>query len=189
MKTHIFVVGKSGAGKETVFKIFKEEAASMLSSSMYRFSDPLNEVLDILCLSRERQNQQKISTVLRQFFGEDTLSNAVAGKVLKDSSDVVFLDGVRRVSDLKAFDNLPNRLLIFVTAPPEIRFERLRKRGDRPGDKEKSWEQFQSEQNAEAESQIDSLAKVADVIIDNSGDMEALRKKIAEIIEQKLRPA
>lgn len=187
MKFLVCVVGKSGAGKETVSNIFKEELGDKCSISSHRFSDPLNEILDMLCLPRERGNQQKLSTILRQSFGEDILSRAVAGRALKDSSEVIFLDGVRRATDMSTFGDLPNKFTVFVDASPEIRFERLKKRGDRPGDKEKSWEQFLGEQNAEAENQIESVARVADIVFDNSKDLDSLQDQISAFIKDKLR--
>jgi len=186
VKTLICIVGKSGAGKETVSNIFKEELGDKYLISSHRFSDPLNEILDILCLLRERGNQQKLSTVLRQSFGEDILGKAVAGRALKDASEIIFLDGVRRATDMSVFNELSGKFLVFVDAPLKIRFERLRKRGDRPGDKEKSWEQFINEQDNEAEKQIDSVAKVANIIFDNSGDLNSLRSQVAKFIKEKL---
>jgi dephospho-CoA kinase len=60
----------------------------------------------------------------------------------------------------------------------EERFRRLKARADRPGDAEKTWEAFQAEQSAEAESMIDEIGKEADIYLDNSGTIEELRSQV-----------
>ncbi|MBI2063975.1 MAG: hypothetical protein HYT65_03230, partial [Candidatus Yanofskybacteria bacterium] len=82
MKIYLGIIGKSFAGKETVYGITKKLAKSHgLKTSIHHFSDPLNEILDILNLSRigpeGRPNQQKLSTVLRQNFSENVLGDVI----------------------------------------------------------------------------------------------------------------
>jgi dephospho-CoA kinase len=82
---------------------------------------------------------------------------------------------------------LPNSFLIAIEAPAELRFERLKKRNDRPGDAEKTWEEFMRENDAEPERMIEEIAKEADVTIDNSGTMDALRREIQTFLREKLK--
>lgn len=187
MKVYLKIIGKSFAGKETVYNIigeFSEKSATDLCVSIHRFSDPLNEILDILCLPKERPNQQKLSTVLRQSFGEDLLGNVITWRAQTDSANVVCLDGIRRPQDVIKLRNLPNSYLIFVDSSLEKRFERGQTRTDRPI---QTWEQFVAEQSAESESKIDEISQTADIRLDNSGTIEDLRLQITKkIIEQKL---
>jgi len=190
MKVHICVIGKSGAGKETVYKIVKGLPVMSHNRrwrvSIHHFSDPLNEALDVLGLERSRPNQQILSTKLREVFGEEILGTIIYGRALKDKSEVVFLDGIRRPQDVVMLRKLINNHLIFVDAKPEIRWERLRKRADRPGDAEKTWEQFQEEQKAETESMIEVIAKEADCIMDNSGTLEELESQVKDFLNIEL---
>lgn len=190
MKAYIAVVGKSGAGKETIFQLTRAllniRSDRPWEVSIHHFSDPLNEILGLLYLERARPNQQKISTVLRQAFGEELIGNVIYNRALKDMSDIVFLDGVRRAPDVVMLRRLPNSHLLCVEADPKVRFERLKKRADRPGDAEKTWEEFLKEQSAESESLIDEIAKEADFKIDNSGDVEWLRHQIQNFLNFKL---
>lgn len=170
MKLYIAVVGKTCAGKETVYKIVQEMFNNRYRVSIHHFSDPLNENLDLLCLPRIRPNQQMLSTVLRGAFGEELLGNIIFKRASRDSSEIVFLDGVRRPKDVVMLNKLSSThaFLIYIHAPMDKRFERLKKRNDRSGDAEKTWEEFQKEQAAEAESLIDTLRASADFEIDNS---------------------
>lgn len=193
MRICFAIIGKSGAGKETVYNIIKEEIAPYFSSSIHHFSEPLNETLDIFKLPKNRPNQQALSTALRQaplkredgsIAGEEILGNTIKLRALEDETDAVFLDGVRRPQDVVMLRNIQHSLLIHVFASPEARFERLKKRADRPGDAEKTWEEFLKEQSAEAESMIDAIAKEADFAIDNSGTLDDLRREIRKFIKK-----
>lgn len=188
MKAYVCVVGRTGAGKETVYKMITEEFAGVFSLCIHRFSDPLNEILDLLGLPRERENQQGLSTDLRKRFGEELLGNILHSRALSSATNVVFIDGVRRPKDVVMLRKLTNNFLISVSASPEKCYDRLKQRADRPGDAEKTWEQFLKEQAAEAESMIDELAKEADFKIDNSGTTEELRLQVKSFIREKLEP-
>lgn len=172
MKIYIAVVGKTCAGKETVYKIVQKMFQNRFRVSIHHFSDPLNESLDLLCLPKTRPNQQKLSTVLRGAFGEELLGNIIYQRALRDTSEIVFLDGVRRPKDVVMLRKLSSThaFLIYIFAPIDKRFERLKKRNDRPGDGEKTWEQFLAEQSAEAESLIETLRPIADFKLDNFED-------------------
>lgn len=190
MKLYLAIVGRTCAGKDTIYKIVRKKFGDKYSVSIHGFSDPLNEILDILYQPRSRPNQQGLSTDLRTRFGENVLGNIIRKRVLVDTADIVFLNGVRRIKDVEMLREMSNSFLIYVYAPAEKRFERLRKRADRPGDSEKTWEEFQAEQAAEAESLIESLRLMTDCEIDNSEDdpeeFKVLRAQIVEFINEKL---
>lgn len=185
MKIYIAVVGKTCAGKETVYKIVQAMFHPRFRVSIHHFSDPLNENLDLLCLPRTRPNQQKLSTVLRGAFGEELLGNIIYQRALRDTSEIVFLDGVRRPKDVVMLKKLSqtHAFLIYIFAPIDKRFERLKKRNDRPGDAEKTWEQFLAEQSAEAESLIEILMPIADFKFDNSNDDKEFKSLNAQIMK------
>lgn len=245
-KTYIAVIGKTCAGKETLCNLFREEMKDKKIVS-YRFSDPLNEILDVLhyhglvnkvfdilyvmgisyrpnylaivldilglekkfrnklmlfitlndffsdtiCQEgrypRNRPNQQFLSTKLREAFGEEVLGNALQKRAETDNADFIFFDGVRRPQDVVMLRRLSESLIINLVADMNVRFERLRKRADRPGDAEKTWEEFQSEQAAESESRIDEIARYADVHIDNSHDNpEKFRSEVKKLLQEKV---
>lgn len=186
-KITIAIIGKMAAGKGTFGIFLQEEVGPHIDVSFHRFSDPLNDALDAVGIEKNRSNQQWLSTKLREKFGEEVIGRAVQKRAEEEESDIVFLDGVRRPQDVLMLRGLSNNFLVAIDAPPEARFERLKKRADRPGDAEKTLEEFLAESNAESERMIDDIAKEADVVIDNSGTMDDLRKKVREFLHEKVK--
>lgn len=188
MKINLEIIGKNSAGKETVYQILLnliKEHAPNLKVNIHHFSDPLRECLAALDpLPNSKENQQKISTILRQGFGEEVLGNAIACRAEKDVADIVCLDGIRRPQDVEKLRKIPHNYLVFVDTPFEKRFQNAQSRKDRPAP---TREQFLAQENAEAESKIDEIAKQADIRIDNSGTVEDLKMQImAKILVRKL---
>ena len=200
MKLYLAIIGHMATGKESSYIAAKEEFAGKLIVSIHHFSDPLNETIEAVNrvlvkrglkdrLEKSRPNQQDISTELRKIFDEDLLGNSLFKRALSDPADIVFLDGVRRPKDIEMLKKLPNSFLGYVYAPPEEAYKRLVIRNDRPGDAEKTWEQFLSEQAAETESLIDTLRPLANFELDNSVDdskFKVLRVQVVSFINEKL---
>lgn len=200
MKLYLAIIGHTATGKESSYISAKETFGGKLTVSIHHFSDPLNETIEavnwilakrgLFCrLEKSRPNQQDFSTELRQIFGEDLLGNALFSRALADPADIVFLDGVRRPKDVEMLKKLPNSFLGHVYAPPEEAYQRLIVRNDRPGDAEKTWDEFQTEQAAEAESLIEILRPMADFELDNSlhdPGFQALRAQVVSIINERL---
>jgi dephospho-CoA kinase len=188
MKIYIAIVGRTCSGKETFGHMLQNELPEGKQVSSHRFSDALNETLDLYGIPRSRPNQQELSTFLREKFGQHVIACPVRTRMEKDTAYIVYLDGVRRPADIEMLRSFKPNFLIALTAPPEMRHQRLKKRKDRPGDEHKTWEEFQEEQKAEPESMIDELAKGADICIDNSGTKEELRWRVRQFIKEKLNP-
>lgn len=190
MKLYFAIIGHTATGKESSYIAAKEAFAGKLTFSIHHFSDPLNEILDLLGLEKSRPNQQNLSTDLRKKFGENILGDTLFGRALNDNADIVFLDGVRRPKDVEMLKKLPNSFLGYVYAPLEESHKRLIIRNDRPGDALKTWEEFLAEQAAEAESLIDALRPMADFELDNSlydPEFRPLRAQVVSIINEKLK--
>lgn len=184
MKIYLGTIGKKFAGKETVYNIIKELAKSYgLKTSIHHFSDPLNEILDILRLPKDgpegRPNQQKLSTILRQAFSENVLGDVIMARVQADTANIVYLDGVRRIQDVIKLRGLSNFHLVFINTPPKKRFEFGQKRTDRPT---QTWEEFLAQENAEADSKIDEISRNAKFVLDNSGTLEHLKSQIRKLL-------
>jgi len=165
-------------GKGTVAKYVKEK----YQGSSHRFSTMLRDVLDRLYLEQSRENMQKLSTIVRQNFGEDTLAKVIFEDVKKDNHGVVVVDGVRRPADIKYLRELPEFKLVYIDASLEKRYERIIKRGENPDDTTKTFEQFKKDQEGEADSLIRSLKEEANFVVDNNGNFEDLYRQIDKII-------
>jgi len=173
------LAGEMGSGKGTVAEYLGEK----YGGKTHRFSTMLRDILDRLYLPQSRENMQKISTNLRLIFEEDLLARVMSDDVKKDSNDLVVIDGVRRVADIKYLREIPHFKLIYVEADIEKRYERIHGRGENADDLNKTFEQFKKDQEDESESQIKELKGVTDFLINNNGSFDDLYKQIDEIVK------
>jgi dephospho-CoA kinase len=134
--------------------------------------------LDRLDLEKSRDNMQKISTVLRQNFGEDVLARILASDAKKLDSDIVVVDGVRRLADIKYLQELAGFRLWAIDADSQIRYQRMLERNENAGDTEKTFEKFMAEHEAESDREVPIVMAQAKIKIDNNGGTEDLYRQI-----------
>ncbi len=170
--------GEIASGKGTAAKYLVDK----YGSGYFRFSTILRDVLKRMHLEESRKNTQKLSTLLRQNFGEDILSRVISKDVENDRHEIIAVDGVRRLSDIKYLKDIPGFRLVYIEADIRKRFERIVKRGENIDDKNKKFEQFKKDNEGEAETQIKGLKEHADFVIDNNGAIAELYGKIDKII-------
>lgn len=173
------LVGTPGAGKSAV----TEYIIQHYGGEQFRFSDYLAHVLQKMNLQKSRENMIKLSVILRKEFGEDLFSHAVACDAVRSDSSLVIVDGIRRPEDLAAFRPLPNFQLIAVNADPKIRYERMKHRGEKSGETNMTWEEFETTEKAPTEITIPETMTFANHVIMNDGSVEELHAKIDEIMK------
>jgi dephospho-CoA kinase len=174
------LVGEIGAGKTTATNYLKKQYQAV----SFRFSDMLRYILNRLYLKETRSNIQKLSTILRQNFGEEIMSNVIAKDVLKSPCSLVITEGIRRPNDIIYLKKLPNFYLVSIQADEKLRYQRLIKRRENPDDKNKTWEQFQKDSQAETEQKIRDIAAKADFIFDNNGTFKQFYQQIDMVISK-----
>ncbi len=176
------IIGKIAAGKTTATEYLKEE----YNAKSVRFSDSLGDALERFYLEKTRQNYQLLSKILRENFGQDLISKTVANDIENFDVKIVIAEGIRRPSDtefLKA--EYPNNFfMINIDTVDEIRYKRLLKRGEKPDDATKKWDDFKVEDQAESEKLIEEIAKTANFTINNNGNLDSLYKQIEEILNK-----
>lgn len=112
--------------------------------------------------------------------------------MLIEQSDapIIIADGVRWESDFEGLKSLENPstkcLMVYVTASPEKRFERLKARRQRAGEKDLAWEEFEKQDNAINESSIPELGAQADFHVNNNGTEEDLQKQVLDFCEHSI---
>ena len=181
MTKHIIgLVGQAGSGKGTVADILKNQ----YGAGYIRFSEILGELLATLGIKNTRDNFIAISKAVRKAFGEDVLSYAVEKKALASPEELIIVDGIRRPEDIVALEPLPQFKLISIEVPAEIRFQRMKARGEKSGEKNMTWEQFRAEDEAETERSIPSVMKRAWKTISNEGTREALESNMRNIMDE-----
>ncbi len=182
-KIIIGLVGQLAGGKEVAKKYISQK----YNSKDCRFSTPLRDVVRRLDIPESRENLQKLSTILRGGFGEDILAKVISFDASKLDSDIVIIDGVRRMADIKYLKDLPNFYLIKVDVDPQIRYERMKIRNENVGDKDKTFEQFMADHNNEADRDIPFVMSQAKISIENNGSLEEFYNKIDKIIKELLK--
>ena len=170
--------GEMACGKGTASQYLAEKH----KANSYRFSTMLRDVLDRLYLDQSRENMQEISKVLRKNFGEDLMAKVITDDVKNDKGEVVVVDGVRRMADIKYLGEIPEFKFIYIDVDLETRYERMKIRNENEGDSEKTLEEFKKEHEQESELQIRDLKEKADFVIDNNGSLEEFYSQIEKII-------
>ena len=172
------LVGPIASGKDTVKKYLEKK----YGAQNCRFSTILRDVLNRIEVPVERKNLQNISTLLRANFGEDVLAKVIASDASKLGSEIVVVDGVRRMADIKYLSDLPNFFLTAIEADPKIRYGRLVKRNENVGDDKKTYDQFLKDHEAEADREVPIVMKKAKYSLNNDGTFEDLHKQIDELV-------
>jgi dephospho-CoA kinase len=125
---------------------------------------------------------QDISTKVRAIFGEDTLEKAIIARVGQSisASPCVVIEGIRRIVDIGRLMRDPtiHFRLSYIEADPKKRYERHKKRNEKPGDADLTLPQFMKLGEAEAEQQIRLLKPEAHAIITNNGTSEEFAEKL-----------
>jgi dephospho-CoA kinase len=173
------LAGEMASGKGTVAEYLIQEK----NASSHRFSTMLRDVLDRLHIVQSRENLQELSRIIRETYGQDTFARVMAEDVKRDASAIVVVDGVRRMSDIVYLKELPEFKLVYIDVDIRKRYERIIKRSENIDDQKKTFEQFVEESKADAETQIAGLREYADIIIDNSGNLDALYAQINTVVD------
>ena len=174
--------GEMVSGKGTAAKYVSEK----YKANSYRFSTILRDILTRVHLEHSRENMQKISEALRKTFGEDVMAKSMALDVQNDQGEVVVIDGIRRLPDIKYLKELPHFKLVYIEADIEVKHRRLLERNENTDDANKTLEQFRKEHEAEAETQIRDLKRHAQYLIDNNGTLEDLHAQVDKVVEENL---
>jgi dephospho-CoA kinase len=178
MKKIIGLVGPIASGKDVAKKYIEEK----YGAESVKFSQMLRDVLNRLRIPIERENMQKLSLSLIENFGDDIFSKNIIEDANTKESDIVILDGVRRLSDISTVKKEGNFILIGVTADTKIRYERMKKRNENEGDKDKTFDDFIEDQKRGTEIHISDLIEQADYVLDNGGNLEDLYRQIDEVV-------
>jgi dephospho-CoA kinase len=186
MKYLIGVVGENGAGKDT-FTTFLTAAAAPLTVSKHRFSDVLYETLNSWGIETSRSNLQNLAIIMNKQFGKGSLTRAARTRVGSDEADIVIIEGVRWKSDEPMIRTFVNNLLVYITAEPKIRYGRMKTRGEKVGEKNFSYEQFEKEERAETELEIPKIGAKADFKIENNGSLDEFRHKVEDLVSALLK--
>ncbi len=165
----------SGKTHSSRYLIEKHKAHS------YRFSTPLRDILERIYVPESREALTKISLALREAFGQDILAKIVAADAKASTSELVVIDGIRRLDDISELSKLPEFIFVYIETDQKLRYERITRRGENSDDNAKTWEQFLADHLLETEVGIPSLKAHASQVIQNNGTVAELEAKLDEL--------
>jgi dephospho-CoA kinase len=187
-KLVIATVAEKGAGKGLFVELLKKLLPRKRIVSV-RFSDPIREILEILGKEITRENTQILATAIRKGFDDEGVFAPVLQKRIQAiDADVIVLDGLRKAEEVPYVRELGG-ILVSVSASPEVRYQRIKDRGENTGEQGMSWEQFLREEGGAPEIAIRTIGEtMADATIENNGTVEEFEKKIQGFLNQYVLP-
>jgi dephospho-CoA kinase len=178
-KIVIGLTGPNAAGKGEVARALGE-----LGFAYHSLSDAVRE--EALALGRTTGRDDLILTgnELRREGGPGILAQRIIPRL--GGRDVV--DSIRNPAEVAALRGVPGFTLLGVTAPPQVRFERARKRRGR-GDAVVDLAAFlekEAEENTRdpAAQQLSATFAFADRTLVNDGALDALRAAVSALVQE-----
>jgi dephospho-CoA kinase len=166
----------AGSGKTTLSQIIREKGLRVVTMgdvirdlAKQRGMDPSPENLGVL--AKEIRNE-----------GADAVARRCIELLKRTSNGLVVVDGIRSLSEVEAFKDEFDVVLVAIHASPVSRFQRLTKRGR--SDDPQTWEEFRVRDTRELGFGIGSAIASADVVIVNDNDLSALRKNFEAVVER-----
>lgn len=181
-KVLIGLTGEIGSGKSVFYDLLKEILPTK-KIALVNYSDTLKDTLDLWFLERTRENFSKLAQVMNSNFGDDSLGNATVKRALKQEADVVIMAGLRWMGDLERL-RANNGLLVYITADPKLRYERVKDRTEKKDEIGMSFEQFLEEHHTVNEQKITKIGAEADFVIENNGTLAEFREKVKEFLKR-----
>jgi len=173
------IIGKIASGKGEASRFLEQE----YGAQTFKFSDILKEKLIQDGKPVTRENLQALGNKLRAEEGDDVLVKKLKEKIQASSAQLAVVDGVRYPAEADMVRGFENNLIIYVTAPDEVRYQRVLSRGTR-GEAEITFEEFKKHELDQTEQQIDSVGAGANYTIENTGTVEELRSQVKEIMSK-----
>lgn len=172
MKYLIALLGRNGAGKETVVKaLAKTLIASHVQFEVVSSSEIIAQKVRQLGRVPDRRNCQLFVALMENNEGPGALSREMfkVVNVAFKNADVVIFDAVRMPADMEAVLKMKHRIIFHPFADSKIRWKRCRKRNMKPGEASMPYAVFKRQDRGLTENSISKLAMHPEVIhIDNN---------------------
>lgn len=175
----IGLTGKNGSGKGEVARFLKERGFEYRS-----LSDVVRAELAKRSKPVTRDRLIETGNALRKKFGPDVLAKRIIEQIEMDKNYVI--DSVRHPAEAKILKSRDGFVLLNITAPPKVRFERLKRRG-RENDP-KTFPEFLKLERTErasgvrSDQQLDQAIGLADYTVRNSGTLLELQDEITKLV-------
>jgi dCMP deaminase len=170
-----------GAGKTTVGDYLVKKGFVF-----YSLSDVIREEIKSRGLEITRERLVEFGNGLRRKYGNSVLADRIIAKIKQEPGKNYVIDSIRNPAEIEALRKQENFKLIFIDAPLELRFKRIKKRK-----REKdpiTFEDFKKAEEKEMESkdsanqQLLECKGTSNIVIVNDSSLKALHKKINNLI-------
>lgn len=178
-KIIVGLIGEKLSGKDTAAKYIVGKYGAVAVGA----GDTLAELLHILRLPNTRVNLTLLAEGLRSAFGQNVLQETLWRQIEDSEEPIQLIHGIRKPEELEDLRK-HGGIALYITAPLEIRYQRLLSRRQKHDDGMQTLEQFKQEELLPAEMHIPALGKQADYTIDNTGDAESLQSQIDRIMNE-----
>ena len=179
----IGVIGQNGSGKDEVLKYLRTKHAIPFLST----GDMVREIAAKEGKEPTRENLQEISQRYFRQFGQGCFVKLAAEKIRQNGWVIGGITGIRSLDDVKVLHGIYGEDFILIdvyVSNPEVRFQRMLKRGE--GRDPHSYAQFLRQDEAEEETfHIQSAVRYADYSISNDGSLDDLHCEIDRLIAEK----
>ncbi|HLC51805.1 MAG TPA: deaminase [Candidatus Nanoarchaeia archaeon] len=175
----IGVTGMYCSGKDTVAEMLQKQ-----KFIHYSLSDEIRFEMQTRKIKITRDSMINFANKLREEEGPDVFAKKVLAK-LKDEKNYV-LTSIRHPDELKVLQQNKEFVFLNVTAPEEIRLQRIIARNRDEGDP-KTIEELRSREKQESsedknKQQLHKVIKKADIVLNNEGSLKDLQNKIYTLL-------
>lgn len=176
----IGLTGRYAAGKGAVADYLKGKGFTYHS-----LSDVIREELTARGEEITRERLTQVGNDLRQNEGPAVLARRVISRL--DPAHNAIVDSIRNPHEVNALRELKDFFLVFMDAPAEIRFERLK---DRARERDPmTWEDFQRMEGAEVsggehQQQLAKVEALTDYTIVNDTTLDTLQERMDDLLQQ-----
>ena len=179
----IGLTGRNASGKGEVANYLKGN-----SFEYHSLSDVIRDEIRSRGGEPTRENLIQTGNDLRRQFGPAILAHRILGRIEKDGN--VVIDSIRNPAEVEVLRAGGHFRLVKVEASPDVRFQRIQKRG-RENDPE-SYDDFlaleEQEASGDAHSQnLLGVEQLADHSLENNGTLEELQREADQLLLQLLR--
>lgn len=168
------ITGQPGSGKTTAIDAIRDLGVVVTMGDVVR-NEARKRNLEL-----SGNNIGKIAKELRAESGPTIIAEKCVALIKSKNEEVVFVDGVRSLSEINIFRRFWKFPIIAIVVDEEIRFNRLFKR-DRSDDP-KNLEELTERDKRELDFGLDKVLENADYTIQNNSSIENLKKKVRNLI-------
>ncbi|MBN1222201.1 MAG: AAA family ATPase [Candidatus Aminicenantes bacterium] len=172
----IGLTGTNGAGKGEAADFFVRHGFAYHS-----LSDLIRDELKNQGLESTRNNLIEMGNRLRIKYGADIL----ARRAMEMVKGKTVIDSIRNPDEVSYLQRRNDFLLLAVDAPPEIRYERVTRRGR--DESARSLQEFIAKEKVEMTGpdtgqQLERCMEMADFLVTNDGTLDAFHRKLEKFL-------